>query len=75
MLVLLFYPAYVKTIKNFYCIIGFTLHHSLSTTLRDNVLTILVNILEIIYVVIIIHGYPMVYMVLCFMNYSYTINN
>ena len=75
-MVLLFYPTYVRVIMNFYCIIDFILHHNLCTTLRDNVLTTLVNVLEINYIVIIIHKVTSRYiMLLCFINYSCTINH
>ena len=59
---------------NFDCIIDSILHHNLCTTLRDDFVTILVNVLEIncFYYS---YGNLMVYMILCFINYSYTINN
>ena len=72
-MVLLFYPTYFSVIMNFYCIIDFILHHNLCT---DNVSPILVNVLKINYIVIIIHMVTSRYIkLLCFINYSCTINN
>ena len=60
---------------NYYCIIDFILYLNLCTTLRDNVLTTLVNGLEINYIVIIIRKVTSQYiMLLRFINYSCTIN-
>ena len=71
-----FYPTYFRVIMNFYCNIDFILHHNLRTTLRYNVSPILVNVLKINYIVMIIHmGTSRYIILLCFINYSCTMNN
>ena len=76
-MVILFYPTYLRVIMSFQCIIDFILHHNLCKTLRYKVFNNLVNVLKMNYIVIIfIHMVTSRYiMLLCFMNYSCTINN